>query len=199
MDKNGDSKEIYFIILYTRKEKEGEKDFIFTKNVSKLKNVYTKEIEGKGENKIYLYEKVIKFIKEAKNEKKNKKEEDNIIGKETNNDEKNVEKIEIQFEIVNDIYIISFNIEDNYFYYDFELTKGNKSLANNAKDITDQNTLDYYKKFEIFLEALNKNKKEEKIDILYEETIKLYSQKKNSIYWQYYLLKYILKRIYVVN
>ena len=177
MDKNGESKEIYFIILYTRKEKEGEKDFIFTKNVSKLQNIYTKEIEGKGENKIYLYEKVIKFDKEI-----NKKEEDNINGKETNNDEKNIEKIEIQFEIVNDIYIISFNIEDNFFYYDVELKKGNKSLANSAKEIIDQNTLDYYKKFEIFLEALNKNKEEGKIDILYEETIKLYSKKKNSIY-----------------
>ena len=181
--KNGDAKELYFIISYTRKEKEQEIDFIFTKIENKPKNIYNKELEG--QNKTYLYEKVFKFYKEQKKEAGNKNEGDNKknegkkVEKENNNDEKKEEEIEIQFEIGNDIYIISFNIEDNYFYYDVELKKGNKLIVNSAKEIIEQNSLDYYKKFEIFLEALYKNKEEGKIDVLFEDTIKLYSKKKD--------------------
>ena len=183
MKKNGDAKEIYFIISYTRKEKEQEIDFVFTKIEAKPKNIYNKELER--QNKTYFYEKVFKFDKEQKKEAENKNEGDNKknegkkMEKETNNDEKKEEEIEIQFEIGNDIYIISFNIEENYFYYDVELKKGNKLIANSVKEIIEQNTLDYYKKFEIFMEALYKNKEEGKIDILFEDTIKLYSKKKD--------------------
>ena len=163
--KNGDAKELYFIISYTRKEKEQEKDFAFTKIENKPKNIYNKKLEG--QNKTYLYEKVFKFDKEQKKEAGNKNEGDNKknegkkMEKENNNDEKKEEEIEIQFEIGNDIYIISFNIEENYFYYDVELKKGNKLIANSVKEIIEQKSLDYYQKFEIFLEALYKNKKKE--------------------------------------
>ena len=52
---SGKKKEIYFLILYRRKEKEGEKDFVFIKCDEKPKNIYTKEIKGEGQNKIYFY------------------------------------------------------------------------------------------------------------------------------------------------
>jgi len=163
MKKNEDVKEIYFLILYKRKEKEEENSFIFINNDSKPKNIYTNEIkyegEGEGQNKIYLYEKVFKYNKNLNNEDEN-------------------EKIEIQFEIDEDMYIILFNIEDTIFYYDIILKKSNKFQANIAKEIIDQNIFDYYKKFELFLEALKKNNEEEKIDTLYEESIKLASNKK---------------------
>ena len=166
MKKNEDVKEIYFLILYKRKEKEEENSFIFINNDSKPKNIYTNEIkyegEGEGQNKIYLYEKVFKYNKNLNNEDEN-------------------EKIEIQFEIDEDMYIILFNIENTIFYYDIILKKSNKFQANIAKEIIDQNIFDYYKKFELFLEALKKNNEEEKIDTLYEESIKLASKKKDSI------------------
>ena len=171
MKKNGETKDIYFIILYKKKEKEGDKDFVFITNEIKPKNIYTKEIEGEGEgqNKKYLIQKVFKYDKRVKNE-----------------------EIEIQFEIGKNIYIISFNIEDKLFYYDIELKRGSKLVTNIEKDIIGQNFLDYYKKFELFLEALKLNQEEEaKIDILYEETIKLYSQKKG-----FYFLISLFTKIY---
>ena len=157
MKNNQETKEIYFIILYKRKEKEGENDFSFKKDDIKPNNIYTKEMEdeGEGKNKTYLYAKVFKYDKKQKNG-----------------------EIEIQFEINKDTYLIIFNNRDKLFYYDIELKSGNKTQTNIDKEIISQNYLDYYEKFEIFLKALNKNKEEEKIDILYEETINLFSQNK---------------------
>ena len=174
MKKNEEAKEIYFLILYKRKEKEGENSFIFINNDSKPKNIYTNEInwerEGEGQNKIYLYEKVFKYKKNQNNEVEN-------------------EKFEIQFEIDKDIYIIFFNIEEKIFYYDIILKKSNKFQTNITKEIIDQNIYDYYKKFELFLEALKKNNEEEKIDILYEESIKLASIKKEF----YFMISLFIK------
>ena len=206
----GESKEneIYFMILYQRKEKEKSKEFIFTKYDKEPKIIYSKEIEGKGEgkNKIYLYQKVFKLKKKPKkteeNQKKghsSKKKEDEKNQKEGAKEEdsknqddkkkedkkkedkkkddkkksdkkkdekKNEEEIEIQFEIGKDSYIITFNLEDKFFYYDVELKKGNKFLTNIAKEVIDQSFIDYDKKLEIFLASLEGNNEKEKIDVL---------------------------------
>ena len=178
----GESKEneIYFMILYQRKEKEKSKEFIFTKYDKEPKIIYSKEIEGKGEgkNKIYLYQKVFKLKKKPKkteeNQKKghsSKKKEDEKNQKEGADDKKkedkkkedkkkedkkkddkkksdkkkdekkNEEEIEIQFEIGKDSYIITFNLEDKFFYYDVELKKGNKFLTNIAKEVIECNNI----------------------------------------------------------
>ncbi len=200
MEKNGEKKEIYFIILYQREEKERENELAFKGNDTKPKNIYTKQIEGEEQNKTYLYGKIFKYDKGTKKEEENKKIR--II-----EDKEKVDKIEIKFEIGNDNYIISFNIEDKLFYYDIELRKGNKFIANIAKDI-DQNILDYYKKFELFFEAINKNKEEAKIYTLYDETIKLYSQKNGfgflislfaKIYKKQNLCVKLIKEFYLAN
>jgi len=170
MKKNGEAKDIYFIILYRKKEKVGEEDFVF-KDEIKPKKIFTKEIEeeGEGQNKKYFIQNVFKYDKRANNG-----------------------EIEIQFEIDENKYIIFFNIEDKFFYYDYELKRENKLIKDSDKSIIDQNFLDYCKKFELFLEALKSKQEEEgKIDTLYEETIKLYSQKNG-----FYLLVSLFTKIY---
>ena len=185
-------KEIYFSILYQMKEKE--KDFIFTKYESKPQEIYSKDIIG--QNGIYLYEKVFKMKKKIKKEEKkkgedNKKKEDIKKEDKKKEDKNKLEEIEIQFEIGKDNYIITFNDENQIFYFDIELKKGNKYLKNIAKDNIDQNMLDYFQKLELFLAALKNNKEEEKIENLYEEIIKLYSKKKG-----FYLLISLFVNIY---
>jgi len=143
MKKNGEANEIYFMIVYRRKEKEGEDDFFFIKNDKNPKCILNEEIEEVGQSKTFLYEKVFKYDKESKNG-----------------------EVEIQFEIGNDLYIISFKYEDKFFNYDIELKKGNKFITNIAQEIINQNILDYYQKFEIYLEALKSIKNEKKL-ILY--------------------------------
>jgi len=197
---NEEPEEIYFLILYERSEKEGEKDFAFTKCDKEPKNIYTKEIMEKGKNKSYLYKKVFKVIKQPKRNEETKKD----------NDKKNLEEeeIELQFEIGKDNYLISFNVDDKFFYYDIELKKGNKYLTKIDKEIIDQNFLDYYEKFEIYLEALNKNKDKARIEILYDEIIKLYSKKKDfsfliklfiKIYNKKNLCIKLIKEFYSIN
>jgi hypothetical protein len=179
------NEEMFFLILYRRKEKEMENDFVFKKGDITPKNIYTKEIEEKGQKKTYLYEKVFK------NEGKPSNEEN-----------------EIQFELDKDIYIISFSFKDQSFIYDIELKKLNNFENKIAKEIIDQNFLDYYQKFELFLEALNKNKEEEKINILYNETIQLCSKKKRftlfaSLFTKVYnnknLCSKLIKEFYEIN
>ena len=66
--------EIYFIILYQRKEKELEKDFVFTKYETKPEKIYSMEKEG--QNGIYFYEKVFKLKRKSKKKEESKKHED---------------------------------------------------------------------------------------------------------------------------
>ena len=118
---------------------------------------------------------------DKKKEDKKKEREDKYIS----------EKIEIQFEIDKDNYIITFTAEDKNFYFDINLEKGNKYLTNIKKQPIDQNILDYFQKLDLFLEALKKNKEEDKEIILYEEIINLYSKKKG-----FYLLISLFINIY---
>ena len=210
--KDEKTEEIYFQILYRRKEKE--KEFKFTKYEIKPEEFFVNEI--KEENGTYLYEKVFKFkrkakkkeeikkqgdakkkedqkskIKEGKKEGEKKKKEDDA--KKTEDKKKDTKKkerkkndkedeIEIEFEIGKDSYIITFNAEDKIFYFDVGLKKGNKYLTIIAKEKIDQNFLNYFQKVEVYLEALKQKNEEEKIETLYKEAINLYSQKKGFIF-----------------
>jgi len=70
--KDEKSNEIYFQILYRRKEKE--KEFKFTKYEIEPSIFFVNEI--KAENGTYLYEKVFKFKRKAKKKEESKKHAD---------------------------------------------------------------------------------------------------------------------------
>ena len=101
------------------------------------------------------------MVKKKKDED-SKKKEDKKKDHKSKDEKSKGEEIEIQFEIGKDNYIITFNVEDKIFYFDIELKKGNKYLTNIAKEIIDQNFLNYFQKVELFLEALKENKEEKK-------------------------------------
>ena len=194
---NNKEKEIYFLILYEMKAQEKDNDFIFTKYEIKPQIIYTKEI--KAQNGTYLYEKVFKIKKKLKKEgkkKEDKKKEDKTKEekkKESHSKEEKIitEEIEIQFEIDNDNYIITFTDKDKNFYFDIDLKKGNKYLIYIERQKIDQSIIDYIQKLDLFLTALKENKEEDKIIILYEEIIDLYSKKKS-----FYLLISLFINIY---
>ena len=157
--KSEEEKEIYFIVLYKRKEKEMKNDFVFSENNYRTQNIYSRYDLNQKEGS-YFYQKVFKlFINSDK------------ISKE--------KKINISFKIGGKTYTIYINVDDKLFYYDIKLIKEYKFLLTLKKREEDQNILNYYQKFEIFSAALKDNKEKAKIDKLYEETIKLYSIKQD--------------------
>ena len=151
----GKKENIYFLIFYPRKQKEKSNEFIFSESEITPEKIFTNEIQQ--EKGIYSYQKIFKFNGKADN------------------------KYNFEFEIGKDNYIISFEVKENSFIYDVELKKGNKILKNIAKEIIDQKA-DYHKKLNIFLEALKKNKEEDKREALYKETIDLFAKKKGFIF-----------------
>jgi hypothetical protein len=144
-------KDIYFIILYKRKQKEENDELILPKTY--ITNIYT-EIEG--ENGSYIY-KVFKLIQ----------------------DKNFINPINVEFDIGRDSYEVSFKAKEYSFIYDVELKKRRKILKNIEAEIIDQNIKDYFSKLNIFIQALKKNNEEDKIDKLYRETIEIYSDKKS--------------------
>ena len=62
--KGGKHKDIYFIILYQRKQKESPDGLIFAKSNNTPINIYINEI--KGENGSYFYNKVFKLKSKMK-------------------------------------------------------------------------------------------------------------------------------------
>ena len=169
----GKAKEIYFIILYKRKKQEITEELIFLKSDITPENIYTNELNQ--ENGTYFYQ-VFKF-----NEK--------------NESSKKYLNYNFEFKFFRDIYTASFYAKENSFIYDIELKKETKIINSNAQEIINQKAIDYNIKFDIFLNALKKNKEEEKKEILYKETIDLYSKKKKdfrlliSLFVQIYEMK----------
>ena len=148
-----EAKDIYFIISYTKKEKEKPEEVDFSESDIIPENILTNEL--KQENGEYFYKKVFKF---------NGKTNDNYS---------------LEFEIDKDNYIITFEVKENSFVYDVELKKATKLLKNIAKEIIDQKIVGFHEKLYIFLEALKKNNKEDLIETLYRETIDLFGNKKD--------------------
>ena len=147
----GETKDIYFMILYPRKEQEKPEEFVFSENNINPQNIYTNEI--KNDNGTYSYQKVFKFN-----------------GKE--------KKYSPEYEIGKDNYIIKFEAKENPFIYDVELKKRNKILKNIAKANIEQK-IDYHKKLDIFLEALKSKNEEDKKQTLYKDTIDTFGKKKD--------------------
>ena len=123
----GETKDIYFIILNQIKEKEKDDKIDFSEFNIIPKNIFEKEL--KKENGTIFYLKVLKFN-----------------GKTNHN-------YNIEFEKGKACYIITFEDKENSFVYDVELKKGNKVLKNIEKEIIDQKIITYYQKLDIFLEA----------------------------------------------
>ena len=178
------NKDVYFIIVRPSEEKIDFKGLNYeTDNKIKPLIVFNKTIDK--EDKTYLEEIVFKFKKKSK-----KKEKD---GK--NKESTKSTKYAIKFLEEEHTYNITFSLKDDCFVYQPELKTGNKYLPNILEEPIKQNIVPLYNKLNIFLEALQKDseidKKEEK---LYEDTIKLYENKK-----QFSLLIALFLKIYKKN
>ena len=146
------AKIIYLIIYFYRKEEKAKKtdEIKFNKNEKEVQCIYTK----KNENKNNLTE----FIKVIKSKVK--------VDKKMN--------YNIDFSIENEKYNISFDAKNSYFIYDLSLTL---IRSFQTKKSINQNSIKYYEKMNYFIDALIQNKEEEKLDILYQDAINLYSLK----------------------
>ena len=170
----------YFILLYRRKKKENENDFIINESNKKInlttKCIYSEETESEG---IFLYKKVFHFKYEI-TKKIVKSDKNEVAGKQTNSKkESKKESINFEFEIDKDKYLASFNIDvENSFIYDVKLKSGDKIFGGIVSNVIKQDIIKYNEKMTLFLEALKKNKQEKLINKLYKETIKLYKTKK---------------------
>ena len=123
-------------------------------NNQKPECIYTDE---KYENQQYFYKKIFKVNKSIGK------------GKKRNN-------YYFEFELGENKYIISFENKESIFVYDVILEMGKKIIDIRRK--INQNDIEYNEKMEDFIEALKKDREENKIDELYKDTIELYSKKK---------------------
>ena len=85
---------------------------------------------------------------------------------------KNEFKIEFSFE--NEKYNNNFDDKNSCLIYDLTLTL---IRSFQTKKTIEQNSIKYYEKMNYFIDALTQNKEEEKLYILYQDTINLYSMK----------------------
>ena len=155
-DNQSISREIYFIVLIPSEEKINFDDLKFLSEIEP-ETIYESSIEkGKGS---FLFHNVFKMI--LKKIEKNEKTLQNTL----------------QYEIGEQSYDISFNVQKETFIYEIKLLKGNKFLGNIVKRNINQNIIPLHYKLDIFLEALKKNNEIDKIEILYGEKIELYKKK----------------------
>ena len=156
-------KYLYFFIYYPRAQKEISSDIEFVvpdKKTEWPECIYYKESydgNDKDQKKFYNYKKIYKIAKSSKTE------EDSI-------------KYHFEFEIGDDRYVISFEAGKNIFVYDIKLEVGKRIIP--IRRQINQNIIEYNEKIEDFIEALEENRENDKIDILYKDTIDLYSIKK---------------------
>ena len=168
-----DEVSIYFIILTPSEEKINFDDLKFLSDIEPQK-IYNTNIEK--ENGSFLSHNVFKLdIKKKENNKK-------------------AIKYQLQYEIGEESYDIIFDYKDSSFIYEVQLLKGNKFIDNIIKRKIDQNKIPLHYKLDIFLEALRKNNESDKIELLFEETIKLYKTKK-----KFSLLISLFLKIYQQN
>ena len=154
-------KSLYFFIYYPRTQKEIESDinFIVPEKKSECPEcIYSKETyDGKDNKKYYNYKKIYKITKSTKK------------GKDAN-------KYHFEFQIEDDKYVISFDSGENTFIYDVNLEVG-KTIIHIRRKIN-QNIIEYNEKIDDFVIALEENNLNDKMDLLYKDTIDLYSKKK---------------------
>jgi len=177
---------LYFFISYSLKKQINVDDnFVVPENEYNIpKCIYMDEI---FENKLYYYKKIFMINKSAEK------------GNQNNN-------YKFEFELDDDKYNISFDSKGASFIYDVKLEKTKRSIKS-RKEIN-QNVIQYYEKMHIFMDALKKNNEAYKIDLLYKDTIDLFSIKEGfsflielfvEIYKNKYLCGDLLKKFKEMN
>lgn len=140
------TKEYYFLI-YLNKENKAD-DFKFNSNEKYLKCIYSKYIESK-ENKGKLI-KVFKYSCETK------------------------EEIELEFSYDKKNFKLILNTKDKSFIFNVNLSQKNGFFHSDTK--IEQKSLEIHEKMGYFINALNKISENDKLDILYQDSINLYSK-----------------------
>ena len=150
--------DIYFFISYEKNQKEEESDIdMILKEKNELKCIY---VDEKYEDQIYYCNRIFKIRKSA-----GKREKGN--------------NYYFEFQKNDDQYILKFDSKGSIFIYDVILEVGKKMIEIRRKI---NHNKEYYKTIEFFIKALKKNGEENLIDILYKETIELYSMKEGFIF-----------------
>ena len=134
-----DEKEIYFMILKQKKEKEMYDNLNFRSEI-KPKIIYEKRIAK--ENGVYIDHLVYKF---NLRENGNKEQEETPLN-----------NYQINYQEGNNNYVISFSVKNNSFIYDLELKKVGYFFDDITEETFDQNIIPLYYKLDIFIEALKK-------------------------------------------
>ena len=163
---------LYFFISYEKDNKENENiiDIVLReKNELKPKCIY---VDERYENQIYYCNRIFKVNKSSgKGEKGN--------------------NYYFEYEKSDEQYIIKFNSKGSTFVYDVILEVGKKRIDIRRK--INQNK-EYYETIELFIKALEQNGEEGLIDILYKDTIELYSMKKGFTFMIELFLKIYQKK-----
>jgi hypothetical protein len=165
-----ENKLLYFFISYEKKQKEDESDIdMILKDKNELKCIY---VDEKYEDQIYNCNRIFKISKSA-----GKKEKGN--------------NYYFEFKKNDDEYILKFDSKGKTFVYDVTLEVGKKMIDIRRK--INQNK-EYYEIIDFFIKALEKNGEESIIDILYKETIELYSMKEGFTFMIELFLKIYQKK-----
>jgi len=186
-------KDIYFLILRPSEEKVDFTGLNYkTENKIKPSIVHKKKIDK--EDGTFLEEIVFKFRKKEEKKKNEKKESSKSYA--------------IKFYENEHTYNIKFSLKNESFIYQPKLTTGNKYLDIIEEPI-EQNLVPLYNKLNIFLEALKTNNESELVNKLYEDTINLYTKKKQfsllvTLFLKTYennkdLCKDLIKEFYDIN
>jgi len=162
--------DIYFFISYEKNQKEDESDIdMILKEKNELKCIY---VDEKYEDQIYYCNRIFKIRKSA-----GKREKGN--------------NYYFEFQKNDDQYILKFDSKGSIFIYDVILEVGKKMIEIRRKI---NHNKEYYKTIEFFIKALKKNGEENLIDILYKETIELYSMKEGFTFMIELFLKIYQKK-----
>ena len=159
-------KDVYFLILNQSEAKIDFKNMKFVGDISPS-IVYTNNIDkGKGTQ---LEEIVFKF----KRKKKKKDKEEKKSGE---------KEYTIKFISGDHTYKISFDTKKKSFIYSPDFKTGNIYLTNIPEEPIEQDIIPLYNKFDIFLDALEKNGENDKREKLFEDSIDIYEKKKNFLF-----------------
>lgn len=153
-----EDKEYFFEIYFSLpEEKEGNDDIMFKGYNNFPECILTKQIEAKDEKDENKLLKVFKFQGEIK------------------------EKSQVDFEFVydkKDFKVILKYQKGRIFLYDIDLKQETSDVNYKYKSIN-QNKIEIHDKMIFFKEALKNENKEDKLEILYSDSIKLYDERPN--------------------
>ena len=146
--------EYFFLIYFTNIKEIQDNDIKFKNEKNNPKCIFTKKIEPKDGNP-----KLIKIFKYSFEKKEMMKK----------NFEFSLSSKEYQLEIKN-------KKEKSFFNFVFQIILQEKGIFNSK---IEQNEINIYDQMNYFIEALNRNKETDKLDLLYLDSIFLYSKKPN--------------------